>query len=382
MKYSKKILSKVFVLILCSAVAVTILVAQQFKKESLQTKTQQQSQEVNLKRASFWESLGNKVVACKLCPHRCVLKKGETGFCRARKNINGTLYALTYGRPVALHADPIEKKPLAHVYPGTRSFSIATAGCNLRCKFCQNWEISQADAEKVDVEFVPPKEIIARTKATGCKTIAFTYTEPTIFFEYMLAVAKEAKAAGIDCVMHSAGYINEEPLRQIAPYIKAANIDLKGFSEKFYTTFTNGGLETVLRTLKILKEEGVWVEITNLLIPGVNDSEKEVRKLCRWVKENLGKETPIHFSRFFPLYKLANLSPTPISSLMMAQRVAEEEGLQFIYLGNIPQQTGEQTICPVCGKILLKRIGYNLLENNIVNGKCRFCGYAVPGVWD
>jgi len=332
--------------------------------------------------AMFYEKLKNFVVGCRLCPRHCVLKPGEVGFCRARKNINGKLYALTYGEPVALHADPIEKKPLAHVYPGTKSFSIATAGCNLRCKFCQNWEISQMDAEDVNVESVAPEEIVARAKASGCKTIAFTYTEPVIFYEYMLDIAKVAKQAGIDCVMHSAGYIEEEPLRKIAPYIKAANIDLKGFNEKFYTTFTQGDLQVVLRTLKILKEEGVWVEVTNLLIPGVNDSEEEVKNLCRWVKENLGAETPVHFSRFYPLYKLANLSPTPISSLMMAQRVAQEEGLQFIYLGNIPRQTGEQTLCPSCGKTLLRRIGYNLLENNIVDGKCRFCGYAVPGVWD
>jgi len=333
------------------------------------------------KEALYWSDLGNNQIQCDLCPRRCILTPNQKGFCRARKNINGKLYALTYGQPVALHVDPIEKKPLAHVYPGTKSFSIATAGCNLRCKFCQNWEISQLDAEKIKVEFIPPKKIVEMAKKSNSKTIAFTYTEPTIFYEYMLEIAKIAKDNDINCVMHSAGYINEEPLRQIAKYIVAANIDLKGFTEKYYQTFCRGDLKTVLNTLKILKEEGVWIEITTLLIPGANDNPNEIRKLCLWVKENLGPNTPIHFSRFFPMYKLTNLSPTPLSSLIRAQKIAKEVGLNFIYIGNIPQQIGEDTHCPSCGNLIIKRIGYKVLKNKLKNSCCPYCGKPMPGIW-
>jgi pyruvate formate lyase activating enzyme len=283
---------------------------------------------------------------------------------------------------VALHIDPIEKKPFAHVYPGTKSFSLATAGCNLRCKFCQNWEISQLDADKVSVANVSAQEIVAKAKEAGAQTIAFTYTEPAIFYEYMIDIAKEAKSQGIACVMHSAGYVNEKPLRALCKYLVAANIDLKGFNEKFYTTFTSGGLDVVLNTLKILREEGVWVEITNLLIPGANDSEEDLRKLCGWIKDNLGAQTPVHFSRFFPMYKLIDLSPTPVSSLERAYRIAKETGLQFVYVGNIPDHVAEDTACPGCGKVVIRRIGYEVMENNIASGRCPFCGYQVPGVWN
>lgn len=331
--------------------------------------------------ALFFKSLVNRMVGCELCPHQCVIKEGGVGFCRARKNIGGKLYALTYGAPVALHVDPIEKKPFAHVFPGSRSFSLATAGCNLRCKFCQNWEISQLDAEKVEVSYVAPEEIVSQAKESGAKTIAFTYTEPVIFYEYMLDIAKAAQKEGLACVMHSAGFVNEAPLRALCKYLLAANIDLKGFDEKFYTGFTNGHLETVLRTLKVLKEEGVWVEITNLLIPGANDSDEMITGLCTWVKDNLGAQTPIHFSRFYPMYKLVDLSPTPVETLKRAYAIAKKVGLEFVYIGNVPDTQGEDTVCPMCGKTLIKRKGYFILENNIVNGKCPSCGYSVPGIW-
>jgi len=341
-----------------------------------------QNKDSTLKEALFWEVLQDYTLQCKLCPRRCILDPGQKGFCQARKNIGGKLYSLTYGQPVALHLDPIEKKPLAHVYPGTKSFSLATAGCNLRCKFCQNWEISQLDPEKVKVKYVSPEEIVARAKKSKAKTIAFTYTEPTIFYEYMLEIAKVAKKEGVACVMHSAGFINEEPLLQIAPYLTAANIDLKGFRDKYYSSFCSGSVDSVLRTLKTLKQQGVWVEITNLLIPGANDSEEDLKDLCQWVKENLGPYTPIHFSRFHPMYKLTDLSPTPLSSLIRARNIAKETGLKFIYIGNIPEAIGEDTHCPFCRKLLIKRTGYTVLENHIQEGKCSFCGKAIAGIWD
>lgn len=333
------------------------------------------------RQALYWKTYNDKHLQCQLCPRRCILGDNQKGFCTARKNIKGKLYTLSYGQPVALHVDPIEKKPLAHVYPGTKSFSLATAGCNLRCKFCQNWEISQLDAEKVNTGYVSPQEIVRQAKATGCKTIAFTYTEPTIFYEYMLEIAKLAKQEGLPCVMHSAGFINEEPLREIAKYLTAANIDLKGFSQKFYTEFCEGNLETVLATLKTLKQEGVWVEITNLLIPGANDRAEDIEKLCDWVIENLGKDTPIHFSRFFPRYKLTNLSPTPLASLTRAEKIAREKGMNFVYVGNIPTSHGENTYCPHCGKALIKRLGYTVLENKMQSNQCPYCGATVAGIW-
>jgi pyruvate formate lyase activating enzyme len=344
------------------------------------------SQEPSLKgegrEAMYWEGLGQGRVKCLLCPRQCLIPRNERGFCRARRNIKGRLYALTYGNPVAVHVDPVEKKPLFHVYPGTKSFSIATAGCNLRCKFCQNWEISQMDPESVKNSFVSPRQIIDGAKKSGSKTIAFTYTEPTIFYEYMLDIAKLAKEEGIACVMHSSGFISEEPLRELAKYLTAANIDLKGFSEKFYSSFCEGTLLDVLRALKVLKEEGVWLEITNLIIPTANDSEDDIRNLCIWIKENLGADTPVHFSRFFPMYRLTDLSPTPLKTLLKAEKIAKDTGLLYVYVGNIPQNIGEDTICPICANLLVKRIGYKVLENNIVDRKCKFCGVGIPGVWD
>lgn len=334
-----------------------------------------------LKEALYWQRVGTKV-QCGLCPRKCVLADGQRGFCRARKNVGGTLYTISYGYPVAIHIDPIEKKPFAHVYPGTRSFSIATAGCNLRCKFCQNWEISQADPQEITVKFVPPQEIVRMAKETKCRTIAFTYTEPTIFYEYMLEIAQLAKKEGIACVMHSAGTINEAPLRELAKYLTAANIDLKGFSEKYYSDFCEGSLKDVLNSLKVLKEEGVWIEITNLLVPTANDSPEDITALCRWIKENLGQDTPVHFSRFFPMYKLLDLSPTPVETLIRARDIALKEGLRYVYIGNVPRQLGEDTICPACGKLLIKRTGYTVLENNLTNGRCKFCNSTVAGIWD
>jgi pyruvate formate lyase activating enzyme len=335
-----------------------------------------------LKEALYWKDAGQGKVQCFLCPRQCLIAVNQRGFCRARKNISGKLYCLTYGQPVAIHIDPIEKKPFFHVYPGTKSFSIATAGCNLRCKFCQNWEISQLDPESVKVVFVSPQEIVRQAKAAGCRTIAFTYTEPTIFYEYMLDIAQLAKSEGIACVMHSSGFINEAPLRRLTKYLTAADIDLKGFSQEYYASFCEGSLESVLNTLKILKEEGVWLEITNLILPGANDAPSDINNLCVWVRDNLGPDTPVHFSRFFPMYKLLDLSPTPIKTLTASWEIAKKTGLNYVYIGNISQNIGEDTICPVCGKMLIKRIGYDVLENNIVDGKCKFCTAAISGVWD
>jgi pyruvate formate lyase activating enzyme len=336
----------------------------------------------NLKEALFYQKLDNKAVQCQLCPRYCFIANGARGFCQARENRDGTLYTLVYAKPVAIHIDPMEKKPLFHFLPSTPVFSIATAGCNLRCKFCQNWEISQAKPEEVDYVYLEPKDLISKVKESGSPSIAYTYSEPTIFYEYMLETAKLAKLFGIKNVMHSAGYINEEPLRRLAKYMDAANIDLKGFSNDYYARMCEATLEPVLNSLKILKQEGVHLEITNLVLPGYNDDPDTITKMCLWIKENLGPDTPLHFSRFFPMYKLINLSPTPVEALEKARKIALGCGLRYVYIGNVAGGAAENTYCPKCKELLIERKGYFVLQNNIKDGKCKFCDEKIAGVWN
>ncbi|MCM8795782.1 MAG: AmmeMemoRadiSam system radical SAM enzyme [Candidatus Omnitrophica bacterium] len=337
--------------------------------------------QLSLKEALFYEKLDHKIVQCHLCPRNCIIPPTRRGFCGVRENREGILYSLSYAKPVAIHIDPIEKKPLFHFLPGTTAFSIATAGCNLRCKFCQNWEISQAKPEDVEYLYLEPEDLVKKVKLSGSPTIAYTYTEPTIFYEYMLETAKLAKEVGIRNIMHSAGYINEAPLRQLAKYLDAANIDLKGFSDEYYAKMSEGTLEPVLKTLKVLKEEGVHLEITNLVLSGFNDDEDTLVKMCLWIKENLGPDTPLHFSRAFPMYKMLHLNPTPVETLERARKIALDCGLKYVYIGNVAGHPAENTYCPKCGKILIERKGYFILQNNIEDGKCKFCGEKIEGVW-
>ena len=333
------------------------------------------------KEALYYNKLDSNKVMCLLCPRRCVIAEGKRGFCKVRENIKGVLYSLVYAKPCAVNVDPIEKKPLFHVLPGTKSFSIATTGCNLACKFCQNWQISQASPEDIQYRDMPPNKVIQLAKSSGSSTIAYTYTEPTIFYEYMLDTAKLAREAGILNVMHSSGFINEEPLRQVCKYLDAANIDLKG-SEKFYKDFCLGTRSDVLRTLKILKEEGVWIEVTYLLIPTLNDSDEYIKETALWIRDNLGPDTPLHISRFWPMYKLRNLSPTPMETLYNAYEIAVSSGLRYVYIGNAPGTKAESTYCPDCSGLLIKRVGYNVVENNIENGKCSYCKNDIAGIWE
>ena len=291
------------------------------------------------------------------------------------------LYTLVFAKPVSMHIDPIEKKPLFHFLPSTTAFSVATAGCNLKCKFCQNWEISQAKPEEVESVYLAPLDLVKKVLESGSPTIAYTYSEPTIFYEYMRETAKLAQANGIRNVMHSNGYINEEPLRQLAPFLDAANIDLKGFSDDYYAQLTEGTLEPVLRSLKILKEAKVHIEITNLILFGYNDDEATIKKMCVWIKENLGPDTPLHFSRFFPMYKMMSLNPTPAATLERARKIAMECGLRYVYIGNLAGNPAEHTYCPKCNQLLIERKGYFIVQNNITDGKCKFCGQAIAGVW-
>ncbi|MFC1808303.1 AmmeMemoRadiSam system radical SAM enzyme [Candidatus Omnitrophota bacterium] len=335
----------------------------------------------DLVEAMYYDKLDGKQVRCNLCPRYCIIPNKKKGFCRARENRDGVLYSLVYGKPCAIHADPIEKKPLYHVLPGTKSFSIATAGCNLACKFCQNWQISQASPEDVPYDQLAPDDLVRVAIANKCPSIAYTYTEPTVFYEYMYDTAKIARELGVLNVMHSAGYINEEPLRQLCKYLDAANIDLKG-SDKFYNDLTLGRRDDVLRTLKILKEEGVWTEITYLLIPTLNDDPEYIKETSMWIKENLGPDTPLHLSRFWPTYKLQIISPTPVETLEKAANIAMAAGLRYVYIGNIRGNKGGITHCPHCDKPIVKRIGYNVIENNIKEGKCGFCAEKIAGIWN
>jgi pyruvate formate lyase activating enzyme len=321
-----------------------------------------------------------KTVKCELCPNGCVLDINEVSRCRTRTNKDGVLYSLVYGKPCAVHVDPIEKKPFFHFLPGTTAFSIATAGCVLRCKFCQNWQISQARPEDTDNYALPPDKVVLNAQFYGAKSIAYTYTEPTVFYEYMYDTAIVAKKKGIKNIMHSCGYIKEKPLRKLSKYMEAADIDLKAFTEDFYARICSGSLKPVLDSLIVLKDEGVWLEITNLVIPTLNDDMKKIKEMCVWIRKNLGQDVPIHFSRFFPHYKLTNLPPTPLKTLTDARDTAMDVGLRYVYIGNVRHEGGS-TFCPKCKKMLIERIGYYVKQNNISNNKCRFCNSPIAGVW-
>ena len=321
-----------------------------------------------------------KRVQCELCPNGCVLELGQHSRCRTRMNKDGRLYSLDYGKPCAVHVDPIEKKPFFHFLPGTTAFSIATAGCVLSCKFCQNWQISQAKPEETDTYDLPPEKVVSNAVSYKCRSVTYTYTEPTVFYEYMYDTAVIAKKQGIRNTMHSCGYINEKPLRILSKYMDAADIDLKGFTEDFYSRICSGSLKPVLDSLVVLKQEGVWLEITNLVIPTLNDDMKKIREMSSWIVKNLGPDVPIHFSRFFPHYKLTNLPPTPIETMEGARKSALDAGLKYVYIGNIRHE-GENTFCPKCKKMLIERMGYFVRQNLVSNGKCKFCGTSIAGVW-
>ncbi|MFC1632371.1 AmmeMemoRadiSam system radical SAM enzyme [Candidatus Omnitrophota bacterium] len=331
--------------------------------------------------AAHYTKIDQGTLQCELCPHRCLLMEGMRGVCRVREARAGELHTLVYGNPCSYHIDPIEKKPLFHVLPESLAFSIATAGCNLRCKFCQNWTISQRPPEETYNVEMGPQKVVDLTLKNNCASIAYTYSEPIVFYEYMLDTAKLAQAAGLKNVMVTAGYINEQPLRELCKYIDAANVDLKSFDPKYLREVCAQELEPLLKALKIFKQEGVWLEITNLVVPTLNDDLRTIEKMCVWIRDNLGPETPLHFSRFTPIYKLKNLYLTPVATLEQARAVAEKTGLKFVYIGNLPGHPGGHTYCPDCKVLLFERIGYSIKQNNIVNGKCKSCSRSIPGIW-
>jgi len=332
-------------------------------------------------RALYQEQLSGKVVRCQLCPHQCLLRDGKLGLCRARENRDGQLVTLAYGNPCSISIDPIEKKPLFHFFPGTGIFSMATAGCNFSCLNCQNWEISQVSPAALTNYNLMPADVIDQVLLRRVDSIAFTYTEPTVYYEYMLDTAKLAYEKGLKTVMVSNGYINKRPLLELCPFLDAANIDLKCFDDVIYRKVTGGRLQPVLDTLMALREQGIWLEITNLLIPGISDDEKMITTMCDWLVTNGFEETPLHFSRFFPNYRLLQTSPTTEKMLLKAKELALDAGIKYVYIGNIPGLHGEHTSCPNCHKLLIERNGYVIVTNKLEEGHCPYCGKRINGVW-
>jgi len=335
----------------------------------------------HVKEAYFYKQLTDKMVQCTTCPHECVISLGNRGRCRTKVNIDGKLFSISYANPCVVHIDPVEKKPLLHFYPGSRAFSLAVAGCSFRCLNCQNWEISQTSPDKTRNYNLPPGEAVLAASRFGCKSIAYTYSEATTFYEYMFDISTKARKNDIKNIWVSAAYINQPALNRLCDVIDAASVNLKSFSDKIYRDLNGGHLEPVLETFKTLHRRGIWMEIINLVIPTYTDDMEMIKKMCGWIVDNLGPEYPLHFSRFFPKYKLVHLPPTPIEVLEQARDVALRQGLNYVYIGNVPGGF-DKTVCPNCKRTVVKRRGYTLLENHVKHGKCEFCGAAISGRWD
>ncbi|MEK7449462.1 MAG: AmmeMemoRadiSam system radical SAM enzyme [Planctomycetota bacterium] len=332
----------------------------------------------------FYQKLPDQKIKCETCPKFCVVAEGQRGCCGNKENQDGIYYNLAYRQVCALQTDPIEKKPFFHYLPGTQALSLATAGCNLHCAYCQNWDISQAKPENIPPEklkILSPEQIIQSAQKQKISTIALTYSEPIVFYEYMYDIARLGRPQGINSIMISNGFINPEPLKELCQQLTAVKIDLKSFNDKFYREYCDGRLQPVLDTLINLKKIGLWFEIVVLLIPTLNDRREEIRSLCHWVKENLGPDVPVHFSRFYPHYKLTNLPPTPIKTIESAWETGRQAGLHYVYTGNVTPHPGESTYCPNCQKVVLKRAGYGIMENNLSDGNCKYCGQVIAGVW-
>ncbi|MDP3066658.1 MAG: AmmeMemoRadiSam system radical SAM enzyme [Methanobacteriaceae archaeon] len=328
------------------------------------------------KEAMLYKKL-ESALNCHVCNRHCIISNGKKGFCEMRENQEGTLYTLNYGAASSMAVDPIEKKPLFHFYPGSRVFSLGTLGCNFRCRYCQNWSISQAELEDIPTRELPPKEAMSLTKEYECSSIAWTYNEPTMWFEYTYDSAVLAQKEGIKTIYVTNGYMTEEVLELITPYLDAANIDLKGISERFYKELCDARLQPVLDNIKSMYENGIHIEITNLVIPGYNDSEEDLKALVKFLAEELGVEVPLHFSRFHPDYQLSNVRPTPVKSLERARDIAREAGMLYVYLGNVPGHDGENTRCYECNELLIARNGFQVIEDGLKKDKCPQCGAPI-----
>lgn len=331
--------------------------------------------------ARYYHRLDNKLVACDLCPRRCVISPGQRGVCRVRENRGGRLYSLVYGRPCSINREPIEKAPLFHFLPGRQRLTLATPGCNQFCKYCQNWEMSQARPEDLPCYNLSPDDVVALAAKESLPIICFTYTEPVVFYEYMVDIAKLARARGIRTAVVTAAYINPEPLQELCSVVDAVKIDLKGFTPAFYQNVCGSTLEPVLEACKLAAKSRVHLELVNLVVPELNDDTATIRRMCRWIGRELGDTIPLHFTRFHPDYRLQNSPPTPLTTLERCAAIARSEGLKFIYIGNVPGHKSEDTCCPACDKTVIRRRGYSVLENRLKQDRCPHCGGRLPGVW-
>ena len=339
-------------------------------------------EEGSLKEAMFYRRLKDEHVQCEMCPRRCVVPNGGRGSCRNKENRGGKFYTLVYGKPCTVNLTSPENAPLYHFVPSHERLALATVGCNFRCKYCQNWQISQARIEDRGYYELSPEEAVELALREEAKSISFTYTEPIAFYEYVYDISMLAKERGFMTSIVSNGFINPEPLRKLLKVMDAVKIDLKGFTDNFYHNVSSAKLEPVLTSLKIVREEGVYLEIVDLVVPTFNDDPWLIREMCEWINENLGDEVPLHFTRFFPNYKLTHLPPTPVRTLEMAREIAQDVGLKYVYIGNLPGHDANNTYCSKCGKLLVRRLHFAVLENNVVNRSCKFCGERIPGVWE
>jgi len=331
--------------------------------------------------ARYYRKLPKRYVKCQLCPRHCYVAPGARGFCEVRENRRGEYFTLVYGRAASLNIDPIEKKPFFHVLPGSPVFSFATAGCNLECKNCQNYQLSQARPEALPAVNLPPTALVRVAREQGCSLIAGTYSEPTVFCEYLLDVAKEGNKRGVRTVMVSSGFIERQPMTDLCRELTAIKIDLKSMRHRFYKTNSQGALKPVLNSIELVKKQGVWLEIVYLVIPTLNDSEAEIKDLARWVHTHVGADVPLHFSRFHPAYKLTRLPPTPYETLKRCAAIARAEGLHYVYVGNVPGTSDQATRCPKCGKVVIGRENFAITARHLKDERCAFCHQPIPGIW-
>jgi pyruvate formate lyase activating enzyme len=332
--------------------------------------------------ARYYEKLEHEEIRCILCPKECRIGDRERGYCGVRENRGGLYYSLVYGQPCSLHLDPIEKKPFFHVLPGTTALSLSTVGCNMECKFCQNWQISQSRPEQAATRYMAPEAIVKQAVTARSPSIAYTYGEPVVFIEYMQDIAAVAAERGIKNLVVTSGYINDQPLRDLCRQVDAIKIDLKSFDDAYYRDICSSELRPVLDAIERVRADGVWLEIVYLMVPTLNDKPERIRAMAKWLVAHAGADVPVHFSRFFPQYRLTNLPPTPISSLERAYDISRDAGLRYVYVGNVPQHKTESTYCPSCSKRVLSRRGYRIVGIDIINGSCRFCGTRIAGIWE
>ncbi|MFC1713075.1 AmmeMemoRadiSam system radical SAM enzyme [Candidatus Poribacteria bacterium] len=338
--------------------------------------------EVTLTEGKYYRPTGPHV-QCTLCPIFCVIPDGEAGVCRVRINKDRKLYTMVYGQPSNVAFHPMEQAPIFHAFPGSQCLGLSTAGCNLSCKYCQNWQVSQFSAEETSNYDMPPDRVVRLAHEEKCKAIIFSYTEPIIFYEYAADTAKAARAKGFKTVLVTAGYVDVQPLKELCEYMDVIRIDLKSFREKFYKDVVGGTLQPVLKAIKAVHEQGTWLEIVDPIIPGFNDEPEEIRDMAKWMVDNLGPDVPLHFLKFFPAYKMRNFPPTSEETIAQCRQIAIDTGLNYVYVGNMAGHAGEHTYCPGCEKRIIARVGYmGISENHIVDNKCRFCDLTIPGLWE